>query len=153
MQFQFDLIRHSRKNLITLLEPYSLDQLNQVPSGFSNNLIWNFGHAIISQQLLCYGLSGLQPVVSEELIAKYRKGTAPSVPASQVEFDELKSLAIETVDILERDYQQAIFKEYQEYQSHFGVLISSIEDAIAFSITHEGLHMGYIMAMRKVISN
>jgi len=151
MQFQFDILRQSRKNLIALLEPYTLDQLNQIPSGFKNNLVWNFGHVLVSQQVLCYGLSGLKPVVSERIIEKFRKGTAPDSPVSSNEFEELKMLAGETIDTLQRDYQQGIFKEYKEYQSHFGVLINGIEDAIVFNIAHEGLHMGYIMAMRKLI--
>ncbi len=151
MRYQFDILRQSRKNLIALLAPFTLEQLNQIPSGFNNNLIWNFGHVIVSQQILCYKLSGLQPIVSEKIIEKYKKGSVPSDPVSQDELEELQSLAKESVDILERDYQQEIFKDYNEYQSHFGVVISSIEDAIIFSIAHEGLHMGYIMAMRKLI--
>ena len=151
MRYQFDILRQSRKNLIALLAPFTLEQLNQIPSGFNNNLIWNFGHVIVSQQILCYKLSDLQPIVSEKIIEKYKKGSVPSDPVSQDELEELQSLAKESVDILERDYQQEIFKDYNEYQSHFGVVISSIEDAIIFSIAHEGLHMGYIMAMRKLI--
>lgn len=151
MRYQFDILRQSRKNLIALLEPYTLEQLNEIPSGFNNNLIWNFGHVLVSQQLLCYGLSGLQPIAPERVIEKFRKGTEPDNPVSHDEYEELKILAGETIDSLERDYQQGLFKEYSAYQSHFGVVIGSIEDAIVFNTAHEGLHMGYIMAMRKLI--
>jgi hypothetical protein len=39
------------------LSGYNLDQLNTIPEGFNNNLIWNIGHIIVSQQLLVYKLS------------------------------------------------------------------------------------------------
>ena len=38
-------------------------------------MIWNIAHCIVTQQLLTYKLSGLEGVISDEMIAKFRKGT------------------------------------------------------------------------------
>ncbi|MCZ0211646.1 DinB family protein, partial [Streptomyces sp. UMAF16] len=54
-----------RKYLIEMCEPLSVVQLNTIPNGFNNNIIWNFGHLIAAQQGLCYIRSGLKPVVDE----------------------------------------------------------------------------------------
>ncbi len=41
-----------RQLYLAFLEKYSLEQLNYIPEGFSNNLIWNAGHIVASQQKL-----------------------------------------------------------------------------------------------------
>ena len=153
MKFQFDILSQSRKNLLTLLAPYTTDQLNHIPSGFKNNLAWNLGHVIVSQQLLCYKLSGLPLSIPQELVEKFRRGTVPEKPLNDQEINQLKSLATQTADKFREDYHKGIFKEYQGYQSQFGVKLECLEDAIVFNNTHEGLHLGYIMAMRKSIEN
>jgi len=37
-----------------MITPFSLEQLNKIPEGFNNNLIWNIAHCVVTQQLLCY---------------------------------------------------------------------------------------------------
>ena len=78
MKKTVDIIHHARSTLGTLMDQFSLDQLNEIPAGFNNNLIWNLGHIIVSQQLLCYAASGITPLVEPGLIGKYKSGTRPS---------------------------------------------------------------------------
>lgn len=52
MKTEFETNRTSREVYARYFENYTLEQLNKVPQGFSNNLIWNIGHIIVSQQLL-----------------------------------------------------------------------------------------------------
>jgi len=47
---------------------YTLEQLNKIPEGFSNNLIWNIGHIIVTQQVLIYKLSNLQGYIFGRII-------------------------------------------------------------------------------------
>ena len=69
-----------------------MEQLNKVPEGFSNNLIWNIGHIVVVQQMLVYKLSGLNMMISDEMVEKYKKGTRPEEPVGQTEIDEIKKL-------------------------------------------------------------
>ena len=43
----FEITRLSRKIIAEYLEHYTLEQLNKVPEGFNNNLIWNIGHIVV----------------------------------------------------------------------------------------------------------
>ncbi len=70
MEQVFELNRISRKMMAPFLENYTLDQLNQIPPGFSNNLIWNIAHVVVTQQILVYKLSGLPMLISDELVEK-----------------------------------------------------------------------------------
>ena len=64
------LLKTTRTNFLNLLNEFSLEQINQIPQGFSNNLIWNFGHLVVTQQLLCYKLSGNEMYISDEIVNK-----------------------------------------------------------------------------------
>ena len=148
----FDVSTTSRNMVSKFLSGYNLDQLNTIPEGFSNNLIWNIGHIIVSQQLLVYKVSGLPMMVSDELVEKYKKGTKPEHIVTQAEVDEIKSLLFETIQQTKVDYDNQIFKNYMEYTTSTGNhVLRNAEDAMAFSNFHEGLHIGIMMSIRKFI--
>jgi hypothetical protein len=44
----FETTRTSRKVLLQFLENYTLVQLNKIPEGFNNNLIWNIAHIVVT---------------------------------------------------------------------------------------------------------
>ena len=125
MQDTFEANRTSRKMLHSYFENYTLEQLNKIPDGYSNNLIWNLGHIIVTQQLLVYKLSGLPMSVSDEMVEKYRKGTRPEQDATQDEAEEIKALLFATVDQAEADYNNGVFVNYQEYPTSTGFILKS----------------------------
>jgi hypothetical protein len=151
MQDTFEINRTSRKMLSSYFKNYSLEQLNKIPEGFSNNLIWNLGHIVVTQQLLVYKLSGLPMAVSDEMVEKYRKGTKPEQDATQTEVDEIKALLFKSVDQVESDYSNGLFVNYQEYPTSTGYILKSAKGAIEFNNFHEGLHIGIMMSIRKFL--
>ena len=56
------------------------------------------------------------------------------------------------VEKLREDYAQGHFTTYETYQTSTGFVLASIEDAIAFNNFHEGIHLGYILALRRVVT-
>ena len=151
MQNQFKTLRATRNNILNAINELSEEQFNKIPSGFSNNIIWNVAHHIVTQQLLIYKLSGASPRISSDMIEKYKKGTIASGTISKSEIEEIKILLIKTVDWLEEDFSNGIFKSFDEYPTSYNVTLNSTEDAINFNNVHEGLHLGYIMAMKKMV--
>lgn len=152
ISYELEMLIQGRKNLVGLISRHNDEQVNLIPSGFRNNLIWNLGHIIVSHQILCYKFSGLDPVVPAAIIDQFKRGTAPVDTLDHDQINQLKTLAVETTTRFKKDYQKGIFKEYQSYQSLYGVELNSIEDAIVFNNTHEGMHLGYIMALGKSIT-
>lgn len=151
MQTAFDITTQSRKVLEGYLQDYSLEQLNKVPAGFNNNLIWNIGHIIVVQQLLVYKLSGLPTMVSDEMIAKYQKGTKPEADVTQKEVDEIKGLLFETINQTKADLDNQVFKSYHQFTNNLGFTIASVEGAIAYNYYHEAMHLGMMMSIRKFV--
>lgn len=151
MEQHFKILRITRNNILNLMEGLSVEQLNKVPEGLNNNIIWNVAHNIVTQQLLIYRLSGVDIRVSAEMIEQYRKGSKPSTNVSQSEIESIKDLLIKSVDWLEEDYKGNIFSDYKEYTTSYNITLSSTEEAIMFNNTHEGLHLGYAMALKKLL--
>jgi hypothetical protein len=151
MNTSLDVTRTSRKMLSQFLKGYSIAQLNTIPTGHNNNLIWNIAHIIVVQQMLVYKLSGLSMKISDTLVEKYKKGTKPEQDATQAEVDEIYNLLMETIDQTEIDLNNDSFINYQEYPTSTGFVLKNVKDAMVFNSFHEGIHIGAILSLRKFI--
>ncbi|WP_026712999.1 DinB family protein [Flavobacterium daejeonense] len=146
-----EITKTSRNMVSKLIQGYTLEQLNKVPEGFNNNLIWNVAHIIVTQQLLVYKLAGLPMMISEELVEKYRKGTKTEHQATQEEVDEILSLLHATVTQTEKDIENNLFQNFNEYPTSTGFVLKNNQDSMEFNNFHEGLHVGVIMSLRKLV--
>ncbi len=152
MHFTLEVLTNTRKFFIKFLEKTSLEDLNKIPQGFNNNIIWNVGHILVTQQLLAYKLSGLTMMVSDTLIAKYMKETKPDGFVSQEEVDEIKGLLFSTIEKTKEDFKNDVFKNFKEYTvSTTGNTLTNIDDAFQFILFHEGIHLGYVMALARAV--
>jgi hypothetical protein len=151
MNKQFEILQQSRKLILKSIEAKSIKQLNIVPNGFKNNIVWNVTHLVVTQQLLCYKLAGLPCLISDEMIEKYQKGTAPLQPISEEEFNTIKKLFLELPKKLKEDYNNKLFQKYYPYKTSVNIALNSIEDGIVFNIYHEGIHLGIILQLLKFI--
>ncbi|MDO3693817.1 DinB family protein [Wenyingzhuangia sp. chi5] len=149
---QADILVKGRALILKLIGDFSLEQINTIPADFNNNIGWNVAHLVVTQQLLCYKLSGLETVLSDEMIERYRKGTAPNGHViNQQEWDLILKLFIELPEKLLADYNNNLFKSYSEYTTSVNVTLDGIEKAIDFNNFHEGIHLGVILALRKLV--
>ncbi len=53
---------------------------------------------------------------------------------------------------LAADYAAGKFSSFSAYRTSAGIALETIENAITFKNAHEGIHIGYIMAMRKALA-
>lgn len=151
MESIFKIWNTNREVYLKYLNGYTLEQLNTIPEGFSNNLIWNIGHVVVVQQRLVYGASSLPMSVSDELFQHFKNGSKPTGKDSQAMLDHIKTLLLEPLTKTQQDYNDGVFKTYKEFTTSTGFLISSIEDAIAFNNYHEAMHLGIMMSIRKFV--
>jgi hypothetical protein len=154
MDFTFQVLNNTRSIFSKIIETNTLEDLNKVPKGFNNNIIWNIAHSVVSEQLLAYKLSGLESTLSDEMINKYRKDTKPESNISQAEVDAIKNLLFSTLEKTKTDYNSGVFKNYNAYTvSTTGNTLNNIDEALQFVAIHEGLHYGYVLALLKAIKN
>ncbi len=151
MNKSIEIIRATRKNFFQMTEGLSINDLNKIPAGFNNNIIWNLGHIVVSQQILGYKLSNLPLKIDESYVGKYSKGTKPESFLDENEFFFLKEQAVCLIDELVNDLKMGTFKSFDSYLTSFGIELNMVEDSIKYISMHDGLHLGYAMALKKAI--
>ena len=155
MQAKMDLsnsikmLKTERQLLLRGIENLSEEQLLKIPEGSKNNILWNLGHIIVTQQVLHYTLSRLEMRIPKELASIFRTGTSPSVWKETPNISEIKSLLLELPDKILEDYNNGLFKEFRPYKTSTGVQLNSFDDAITFNHFHEGTHAGIILGLIK----
>jgi uncharacterized damage-inducible protein DinB len=151
LQHSIENLRKIRVALLKLIEPLSAEELNRIPQGFNNNVIWNLAHVVASQQMICYVRAGVKPFVDEEFIALYKSGTKPEGTVSEENILKIKDIFLHAIVQFSKDYDAGVFPitTYPSWTTGYGNEILSLEDALSFVMFHEGLHRGYIMAMKR----
>ena len=147
----FKIWETNRNLYLNFLKSYSLEQLNKIPDGFSNNLIWNIGHIIVSQQGLVYRLSGLPMHVSDAMFETYKNGSKPTGSTTAEEVSEIKSLLLTLIKKTKEDYANGKFTTYNEYTTSTGFNLTTTLEAMEFNNYHEAIHLGFMMNIRKFI--
>lgn len=140
-----------RNNISKVMAGLTDEQLNHIPEEFNNNLIWNAGHVVATMELLIYALSGNHTPSDKAFIDKYRKGTKPEGPASAEEIAAIKALLTSSLVKLEEDLPRLHESDFKTYQTSFGVELNSVKDALSFNGFHEAMHLGTMIALRKLV--
>lgn len=143
-------IKHFRRFLLQQMDELTAEQLNFIPQGYANNIIWNVIHLIATTQALCYKRAGLSLTIDESYVTPFLPGTKPERLVSSEEIGVIKELMIKSIDDLETDTERKIFEKYtlsERIKEVYNIKVSNIEEAIEFLLYHEGYHTGYIIAM------
>lgn len=137
-----------RNSLKKMLDGLSESDLNYIPQGFNNNIIWNATHILTTQQYFCYYLSGNHSEVNMEMLKRFSRGTKPEGNVSGEEIEQIKGLIDKTAGQMAEDFAADKFVEYKGMDLGPNLRLNDINEALAFNNLHEGMHLGYIMAMK-----
>ncbi len=141
--------KFSRKAFMSIINSCSLEELNKIPEGYNNNIIWNFAHSLVTAEHFCYRLSGNKCDIPSELAHKYVRGTKPESPIDEKELAFWKELGNSSITQLEEDYEKGLFDNYNSFDFTPNTRIEDIIDALYFCVFHEGTHFGYAMALKR----
>ena len=147
----FKILQVTRQNIINHIKSFDIDQLNKIPTGFNNNLAWNFCHVVVTQQLLCYKLAGKDMIIENDHVRAFKKGSKPESFITQETIDLFIELATTSIGKIEQDYTNGYFDGYKDYTTSYGMTLTSPEDAIRFNNVHEALHLGTILDLKKFV--
>jgi len=145
------LLKTERQLIYKVIENLSDEQLLKIPFNRKNNILWNLGHIIVTQQVLNYTLSRLEMHIPKEIASNFRTGSSPSVWKETPDIPEVKSLLLSLPDKLLEDYKNGLFKDFRPYKTTTGVELNSFEEAVSFNHFHEGTHSGIILGLIKLL--
>jgi hypothetical protein len=147
-------IKQIRLFLLREISNLTSEQLNAIPQGYNNNIIWNLAHMLSAMQALCYKRAGLPVTIDDKYVTPFLPGTRPETIISDDEIAAIKLLLINTTDKLQADIENNLFHNYtmsERVEQVYGIQLLSIDDAIDFLMYHEGFHSGYIMALKHLV--
>lgn len=152
MNASIELLKKSRAFALQLVEGLSDETLNTIPKGFSNNIIWNLAHLVAAEQGVLYLRSGAPLNVPAEFYQAYTRGAAPQGTVAAADIAAIKDLLTSTLPKLEADYDSGSLPPYKPWTTPYSIELTSIDAALEFLIFHEGLHCGYIMALKRAVA-
>ncbi len=149
---KIEQIRNIGLHVLRLIEDLTAFQLNKIPEGYNNNVIWNISHLISAQQSVCYVRSNQPYTVTDAFYRAYQPSTKPADHVDEADILLIKETFITSIDDLENDITRRLFDQYKPWFARpYGIRVNNIEDAMDFLIYHEGLHTGYIMALKHLL--
>jgi hypothetical protein len=143
-----------RKYLLREIEGLTTVQLNKIPEGFNNNIIWNIIHLVATQQTICYTRAGMQPIVDAKYISSFLPGTKPLEDVSEEDIENIKGLFLSTIEKLETDLDEIHAKEYTPsvlIPKIYGFEVTTIDQSLEYLLYHEGQHAGYVLALKRLV--
>ena len=144
VNFELKLLQASRIKLHKIITSLSEDQLFKIPKGFNNNVIWHIGHCIVSQQRLMYLRSNLSMYISDELNEFFKINSSPATWKKKPDLLEIREAILLTVEKLNEDLKNDIFKTYEPLRSSMGFMINNHLEAFSYTNFHEAEHTGNI---------
>lgn len=146
----YDSANQLRSYLLKVVDGLSPEQLTTIPSGFSNNILWNLGHIAWAQGVFTWELCGKTPPVPKAYHDLFKNGTSPA------DWTETPDAA-EVLQLLASLNQQAVDAETTgelENRKPFSMgklLIETNDDATMFNLWHEGIHLGMILSLKRLV--
>lgn len=126
-------------------------QLMEIPKPMSNNIIWNLGHLVYSIAGLAYHPSGLPLPIPESFQECFRGGTSPSDWTEDPPVGEVAECFSISIPNVSKDLNDGKFDTFRPFELMPGITLQSIEQTLGFHAWHSGVHMGAVLALRKLI--
>ena len=151
MQTLLAIQLHNRKVFHHYLKHFSLEQLNTIPKGFNNNILWNIAHTMVTHQLLTYKRSGQNMTIPSEWVGYFAKDTRPERDFTAEEVKAIDTALFTTNEQFETDVNNGLFAEMKPYTTSTNMVLDSIEATQSFVLFHDGIHLGSILALAKLV--
>ncbi|MHA4896052.1 DinB family protein [Pedobacter sp. PWIIR3] len=148
---QIESLKKIRTFTLNTIDGLSPEQFNKIPECYNNNIIWNVAHMVAAEQGVCYLRAGLPTVIPEHFYAAFKPGSKPEGHLDEIQILEIKNLLLSSLVRLEADLLDNKFESYTSWATRYGVEMNNINDALNFLPFHEGMHLGYIMALKRLV--
>ncbi|MFJ7826551.1 DinB family protein [Psychrobacillus sp. NPDC096623] len=126
-----------------------------IPTGFTNNIRWNFGHIAYIQEKLVFGVADEKMTLPKAYEGFFSAGTKPSswignAPTLAEISDELTAQKQRIVDSLPGNLHKRL---PEPFTNKAGITFHTLGETFLFSFYHEALHMETIKRIYRATKN
>jgi hypothetical protein len=156
MNKQVERIKKLRIWLLNQIDGLTTQQLNDIPTGHNNNIIWNLGHLTSVVQTVCYVRAGLPITIDDKFYTPFMTGTKPERFIDEQEIRNIKELSTTSIDTLQEnlDLDKNLFQNYIPsvmIPKVYGFDVNNIDEAINYLVYHEGYHAGCVISLKRLV--
>ena len=144
------MVRMVRGLHLGALKDLSAEQWTTVPEGFGNNVLWNAGHIAYYTGVFMYGPCGKPVPLPEVYKGWFKEGSSPKDWSDAPDAKDVLGRLGSQMDEIEKELGAGAFEGHQGMEL-FGNKLDSIPKVLTFHCTHEGIHLGRIMSLLKLI--
>lgn len=145
----------TRQMMVQLLKSIPTEQADTMPPTWHNNARWHAGHLLITPALLTHGLLQEPLGVPEEYRGWFSKGSSPADWGSDAAIPSYADLVDDLVPLSGRLFEsvkdRADQQFLQPYTTSVGVVLRTPVDALNFSLMHDGIHLGMLLALKRAL--
>ena len=145
----FNQLADYRHELLVAVERVNEDEADIIPEGFRNNIRWNLGHIYLDQYLWIQHLTKEPIILPNHFNEWFGYGTSPEDWGEDVpKLDYLKRLLAVQPFMIRDLYGERLEEEFAVTESG----MFSVEQVLIRTIFHEGIHLGNIIALKKLVT-
>ena len=85
------------------------------------------------------------------MVTKYGKGSLATESIDESDIIYVKDELVNAMKNTFEDYKNGMFKEFKPYMTSTGIELKTIDDALGFSTFHDGIHLGVVLSLMKII--
>lgn len=145
---QMQIVRTLTRQVVSAV---SETQADQIPAGFPNNIRWNLGHILVIQEFLLFRLCQDALTLSDDYFRMFGRGTSPTDwQQERPSIAELCSLLEDQSARVSATFSGRLAEQARRpFVLREGVELKTIGEILSFSLIHEGMHQGYISALKR----
>lgn len=146
----FSQIAVNRGRTMEIVADLSESFLDIIPNGFNNNIRWHLGHIVTTQERLAFRLIDEPLELPGPFMSMFVNGTKPAdwqtAPPSLEKLLELLEKQPERI-------QERLQGRLEEKLTIPFKQMTSLDEALVYSIGYEAMHAGYMMALKKAVAS
>lgn len=147
-----DVLTATRRWVLSLIEDLPEPALLQVPKGHRNNLLWNVAHVAYVEAVFLYDDHGLENPLPADYAGWFSRGSSPADWPADLDIAEVIKRSRALHEQVVRDFAAGRFQDFKgRTVMSLNLPITTTEGAVAFLAMHEGVHLGFMLSLRKHI--
>ncbi|MBH0333578.1 hypothetical protein ABH14_28230 [Brevibacillus brevis] len=144
----FQQLEDYRQETLKAIDGLTEEDVNIIPDGFSNNILWNLGHIYLDQYLWIAHLTKETLPIPSDFNEWFNFGTKPADWDTQPpKLAVLVSLLQEQPQKIQAAYKDRLEEEFPATESG----MHTIAQVLVRTIFHEGMHLASLHTIRRCL--